>query len=87
MPFLNDIMDHEVFGPKLRRAHAAGQKEGREEGREEGERIILLRLAEHRFGPISLAVRKRIGALTQAALGRASLRLLDARRIEDIFAR
>ncbi len=87
MPILNDIMDHEVFGPKLRRAHAAGQKEGREEGREEGERIILLRLAAHRFGPISLAVRKRIGGLTQAALGRASLRLLEARRIEDIFAR
>ncbi len=28
MPIPEDIMDHDFFGPKLRKAHAEGRKEG-----------------------------------------------------------
>ena len=75
MPILNDIMDNEVVGPLLRQGRAEGQVE------------MLLSMAEKRFGRVPPAVRQRIAALKPAQLKRAGLRLLDAQRIEDLFAR
>jgi predicted transposase YdaD len=83
MPVLNDIMDNEVFGPVLRR----GLRQGRVEGRVEGQVEILLSLIQKRFGRIPPAVGERIAALKPAQLKRVGLRLLDAQRIEDLFAR
>jgi hypothetical protein len=79
MPILNDIMDNEVVGPLLR--------QGRAEGRVEGQVEILLSLIEKRFGKIPPAVSQRVAALKPAQLKRVGLRLLDAHRIEDLFAR
>jgi len=75
MPILNDIMDNEVVGPLLR------------QGRVEGQVEMLLSQAEKRFGRIPADVSRRISALKPAQLKRAGLRLLDAQRIEDLFAR
>ena len=75
MPVLNDIMDNKVVGPLLRQGMAQGQME------------MLLSLIEKRFGRIPPAVARRIGELKPAQLKRAGLRLLDAQRIEDLFAR
>ncbi len=36
--------------------------EGRQEGRQEGEAALLLRLMEHRFGPLAEALRNRPGS-------------------------
>ncbi len=83
MPILNDIMDNEIFGPAIRQ----GRAEGRAEGRTEGQIEILLRQAEKRFGSVPPRVRKRLGALKPEQLKAAALRLLDAERIEDLFAR
>jgi hypothetical protein len=55
---------------------------GRAEGRE-----ILLSQIEKRFGRVPPAVSRRIAALKPAQLKRVGLRLLDARRIEDLFGR
>jgi len=82
MPVLNDIMDNKVFGPVLRR----GLEQGREEGRL-GQVEMLLGQIEKRFGRVPPAVGERIAALKPAQLKRAALRLLDAQRIEDLFAR
>jgi hypothetical protein len=79
MPVLNDIMDNEVFGPVLRK--------GLRRGRVEGQVEILLSLIQKRFGRIPPAVGERIAALKPAQLKRVGLRLLDAQRIEDLFAR
>ncbi len=83
MPILNDIMDNKVFGPVLRQ----GLKQGRVEGRAEGQIEILHSQIAKRFGRIPPAVAQRIAALKPAQLKRVGLRLLDAQRIEDLFAR
>ena len=82
MPILIDIMKNKVLGPPLRKA----RREGRREGTREGELGTVLRMAEHRFGPVPPATRKRIEALSDAQLRRAAVRLLDARLIEDLLA-
>ena len=82
MPILIDIMKNKVTGPPLRKARL----EGRCKGFRQGERGVALRLSEHRFGPVPPATRQRIQALTEAQLGRAEARLLDAKGIEDLFA-
>ena len=79
MPILNDIMDNEIFGPAIRQGLAQGRAEGQIE--------ILLDLAEKRFGSVPPRIRKRLAALKPEQLKAAALRLLDAERIEDLFAR
>jgi hypothetical protein len=75
MPITEDIMDHDVIGPLLRQGRAEGQME------------IVLSQIEKRFGRIPPAISRRIAALKPAQLKRVGLRLLDARRIEDLFSR
>ncbi len=75
MALSQEIMHNEVFAPLLRQGRAEGQLE------------MLLGMAEKRFGKIPPAVAQRIAALKPAQLKRAGLRLLDAQRIEDLFAR
>ncbi len=79
MPILLDIMDDEIFGPAIRK--------GLRQGRVEGQVEMLFSLIEKRFGRIPPAVAQRIAALKPAQLKRVGLRLLDAQRIEDLFAR
>jgi predicted transposase YdaD len=79
MPILNDIMDNRVIGPAIRK--------GLRQGRVEGQVEILLSQIQKRFGRIPPAVGERIAALKPAQLKRVGLRLLDAQRIEDLFAR
>jgi hypothetical protein len=73
MPILNDIMDHEIIGPAIR------------QGRAEGWIEILLSQMEKRFGSVSPQVRERLATLKPEELKAASLRLLDAERIDDLF--
>jgi predicted transposase YdaD len=75
MPVLNDIMDNKVIGPAIR------------QGRVEGQVEIVLCQIQKRFGRIPPSVAQRIAALKPAQLKRVGLRLLDAQRIEDLFAR
>jgi predicted transposase YdaD len=83
MPILNDIMDNRVIGPAIRK----GLRQGRVEGRLEGQVEILLGMAEKRFGRIPPAISQRMATLKPAQLQQVGLRLLDAQRIEDLFAR
>jgi len=82
MPILLDfehgIMDDEMFGPLNRKRLARGRVEGQVE--------ILLSQIQKRFGRVPPAVSQRIAALKPAQLKRVGLRLLDAQRIEDLFA-
>ena len=86
MPILNDIMDNKVIGPAIRKGLRQGREQGREQGRL-GQVEMLLGQIEKRFGRVPPAVGERITALKPAQLKRAGLRLLDAQRIEDLFAR
>jgi hypothetical protein len=83
MPILNDIMDNRVIGPAIRK----GLRQGLLQGRVEGQMEILHRQIRKRFGRIPSTVTERIAGLKPAQLNRVAVRLLDAQRIEDLFAR
>ncbi len=102
MPILDDIMDHPILGPRIRRGmedgrakglaeglaegQARGLAEGQARGLAEGERRAILRQIGKRFGPVPDWARGRLEALTPDELERIELRLLDAPTLEDIFS-
>lgn len=69
MPIQEDIRDHDYFGPLIR----------------QGQVKLLLSQMERRFGDIPVQIRKRLDGLTPDQIDAVALRLLDARRIEDLF--
>jgi predicted transposase YdaD len=97
MPIRENIMDNPYVGPIIRQAVAEGIEkamaegrekglaEGKAEGKAQGQVEILLRQIEKKFGAVSGRARKRISSLPPAELEAASLRLLDAEKIGDLF--
>jgi predicted transposase YdaD len=89
VPILDDIRDHPLFGREYRRGLEEGRQEGREEGREEGrqegELMMLRRQLEKRFGSVPASVAERLAKLSAKELEELSLRLLDARSMEDLL--
>jgi len=75
MPILDDIMDHQVLGPMIRKARV-------EEGRE-----IVVRMIEKRFGPLPAWVQTRLDGMQIEEIESAALRLLDAGTLEELLAR
>lgn len=82
MPILNDILDHEVLG----REYKKGKLEGKLEGKFEGELNLLTRLIEKRFGAIPSWAETRLSQLTHPEVETISLRMLDAKTLEELFA-
>lgn len=85
MPILNDILDHELYGREYKKGRQEGRQEGREEGRQEGELMILRRLIEKRFGALPTWAAERLAKLSAKELEDLSVRVLDARSIEDLL--
>ncbi len=81
MPILDDIMDHDLYGPKIREGMAAG----RAAGLEEGERLVVRRLIEKKFGPMPAWVDQRLGAMTLGDIENVALRVLDAASLQELF--
>jgi hypothetical protein len=79
MPIAESIMDSPVLGPMIRKSLAQSRAEGNLE--------ILMALMERRFGVIPHDVRERMAGLSSKQLRNASLRLLDAKRVSDVFPR
>ncbi|HEY7390360.1 MAG TPA: DUF4351 domain-containing protein [Bryobacteraceae bacterium] len=77
MPITEDIMEHDLFGPRLRKARA--------EGLQEGELTLLRRQIEKRFGPIPPGMQERLSALSPSQLEDLGERLLDAASLEQLF--
>lgn len=75
MPIQEDIMDHSVIGPAIRRSRVEGQLE------------LLLEQIEERFGGVPARVRKRLAALDTTELKAAGRHLIKAQRIGDLFPR
>jgi hypothetical protein len=75
MPILDDIMDHDLFGPAIR------------QGRLEGEKAILTRIIEKRFGSIPVSARQRLECMSVPELEDAALRLLDVGSLEDLLGK
>jgi len=73
MPILNNILDNKVLGREFKR------------GVQEGELTVLRRQIEKRFGALPAWADERLGALTTTELEELSLRVLDARSLEDLL--
>jgi hypothetical protein len=73
MPILDDIMDHDLLGPEIRR------------GYERGEMAIIMRLIEKRFGAVPSWASQRIEALSAPDLEDLALRLLDVGTLEELL--
>jgi hypothetical protein len=74
---LNDILDHEVLGREY--------KKGRQEGELKGELTILRRQIEKRFGSVPNWAEERLAKLSAKELEELSVRVLDAKSIEDLL--
>ncbi len=68
--------------PKME--HLLGRE--RQEGEQKGEAKILMRLLQRRFGVVPDRVVEKIAKATSQTLEEWSLRFVDARSLEEIFA-
>jgi Domain of unknown function (DUF4351) len=73
MPLEINLFENEIIGPALR------------QGMREGRLSIIRRQLRHRFGQFPEWVELRLSALSEEQLEELSDRLLDARRLEDLF--
>jgi hypothetical protein len=77
MPILDDIMDHDLLGPAIRR----GMQQGRVQA---GKTIVMLQL-EKRFGAVPVWARQRLEAMPAPELEETGVRLVDAHNLEEIL--
>ena len=62
-----------------------GLEQGREQGRAEGEALLLRRLLERRFGPLSAEVEEKLAGAPAKMLEQWGLQLLDAQTLDEVF--
>jgi predicted transposase YdaD len=95
MPILDDIMTHDVLGPVMRKSRKEGlqegiqqgRKEGLQQGLQEGELTIVRRQISKRFGALPTRFDKKLAKLSRPELEDLSLRLFDAKSINELFDR
>jgi hypothetical protein len=73
VPILNDILDHEVIGPEIKK------------GIQMGELKILRRQIKKRFGSVPNWAEERLAKLSAKELEELSVRVLDAKSIETLL--
>jgi flagellar biosynthesis/type III secretory pathway protein FliH len=83
MPVLNSILDHQVLGPAI----LQGRREGLQEGLQEGRQEIVKKLLEKQFGPLPSWIEDQLKSSSSSELDTIAIRLLDAKRLEDLFPR
>lgn len=75
MPILDDIMDHDVFGPLIR------------QGRQEGELNILRRMLIKRFGVLPAGIEEKLSKLSTTEMEELSVRVFDVKNLNELFER
>lgn len=68
-----------------REGRQEGRREGRQEGKQEGEMLVLKRILERKFGPLSAALQSRLEQADAETLLLWSERILDARSADEVF--
>ena len=88
-----DMKNYQYQSAFARRYHSKGIAEGKKEGRaeglahgvREGRAIMVTRLLEKRFGPLTPEIRQRIDTATIAELDQIGERLLTANTLDQAF--
>ncbi len=90
MPIVVDLMKNKIYAESYRRAvseaETQGMLKGKLEGEVEGERKIVRRMIARRFGQIPQWLDERISHTTGDELESLSIRLLDARSLNELLA-
>jgi hypothetical protein len=81
MPILDDIMDHDVLGPAIRQ----GLQQGIQKGLQQGELTILRRQLSARFGDLPAWIDERLANSSTSELEDLSVRLFDAKSLDQLF--
>jgi predicted transposase YdaD len=99
MPITEDIMDHEIIGPAIRKGlkqgiaqglaqgRAQGMAEGKAEGKAEEAVSLLQRQIAARFGTLSPTTKRRLAKLTLPELEDLAVRILSANTLNELFHR
>ena len=89
VPILDDIMDHDLFGPILREGIAEGIEQGIEQGIEKGSHdtaLQMLRLMiSQRFGKVPVGVARRLKELSVSEIQTLARRVNKVSSPEDLF--
>jgi hypothetical protein len=85
MPIRNDVMDHGVIGPAIRKGIVQGKAEGIAEGKFKEASALAQRQLTARFGPLSPKTKKSLAKLTLTELEDLAIRLLTAKSITELF--
>jgi len=89
MPVTIDLMENRVIRDYFLQGKQEGKQESEQQGRAEGAReeamSLVTRLLEHRFGSLSEEAVAKVSGADLATLEDWSLRLLDARTLEEVL--
>src|SRR5438067_10548544 len=89
MPVTIDLMENRVIRDYFLQGKQEGRQEGEQQGRAEGAReeamSLLTRQLERRFGPLTEEAAGKVSTANLATLEDWSLRLLDARTLEEVL--
>jgi predicted transposase/invertase (TIGR01784 family) len=75
----------DVFAEGQQEGRQEGRREGRQEGKQEGEMLVLKRILERKFGPLSAALQSRLEQADAETLLLWSERIWDARSADEVF--
>jgi hypothetical protein len=85
MPYLSSI-ERRAMQKGLEEGQVKGFERGQAHGEAQGRMAQLRKLLEHRFGPLPDWTADLLGKATPSLLDDWAVRLLDASRVEDVFA-
>ncbi len=81
VPILEDIMEHNVIGPEIRKREALGEARGEAMGKTK----LLRRQIARLFGPVPAWADKRLAAKSQSEIEELGLRIFDVKTLEELF--
>ena len=85
VPILEDIMDHKVIGPEIRKREALSEARGEAKGESMGKTKLLRRQIARLFGPVPAWADKRLAAKSQSEIEDLGLRIFDVKTLEELF--
>jgi hypothetical protein len=86
MPILEDIMDHDLLGPAIRQGMKQGLQEGLKQGQHQQGLATLRKLVLKRFGKLPDWADERLAKMSARRLQSLSVKLLDAKSLEELLA-
>jgi len=85
MTILDDIMDHDLYGPLIRKSEKRGERRGEVKGALKGKLDLIRSLLAKRFGPLPDWAETQLASLDLPALDALGASLLDAASLKELL--